>query len=156
MSLAPCIKIRWRRMFSNKRNKMTPSSTSRIWLLLLMIVFTECNVHYVFFLVHWHFYFYKYIAEFQTSWWFSYSFYFCLFWDIFYFFINLLLKDYCFTEFRCFLSNLNMNQPRVYIYPLSFVTPSPSQPSRLIQSPCLSFLSHTPNSHWLSTLHMVM
>ena len=29
-------------------------------------------------------------------------------------------------------------------------------PSRLIQSPCLSFLSHTANSPWLSILHMVM
>ena len=34
--------------------------------------------------------------------------------------------------------------------------PSPSHPSRLIQSPCLSFLSHTANSCWLSILHMVM
>ena len=35
-------------------------------------------------------------------------------------------------------------------------SPSPSHPSRLIQSPCLSFLSHTANSRWLSILHMVM
>ena len=34
--------------------------------------------------------------------------------------------------------------------------PSPSHPSRLIKSPCLSFLSHTANSCWLSILHMVM
>ena len=27
---------------------------------------------------------------------------------------------------------------------------------RLLQSPTLSFLSHTANSHWLSILHMVM
>ena len=38
----------------------------------------------------------------------------------------------------------------------SLPTPSPSHPSRLIQSPCLSFLSHRENSHWLSILHMVM
>ena len=31
-----------------------------------------------------------------------------------------------------------------------------SDPSRLIQSPCLSFLSHTANSRWLSILYMVM
>ena len=31
-----------------------------------------------------------------------------------------------------------------------------SHPSRLIQRPCLSFLSHTANSHWLYILHMVM
>ena len=35
-------------------------------------------------------------------------------------------------------------------------SPSPSHPSRLIHSPCLSFLSHTANSHWLPILHMVM
>jgi len=35
-----------------------------------------------------------------------------------------LLRDNCFTEFCCFLSNLNMNQPQVYIYPLPFETPS--------------------------------
>ena len=33
---------------------------------------------------------------------------------------------------------------------------SPSHPSRLIQRPCLSFLSNTANSCWLSHLHMVM
>ena len=47
-----------------------------------------------------------------------------------------------------------MNQPEVHIYPLPFETSLPSlsasHPSRLIQSPCLSFLSHTANSHWLS------
>ena len=64
----------------------------------------------------------------------------------FIFLIIFLLKDYCFTEFCCFLSNLNMNQPRAYIYPLPFGTPSPSHPSRLIQSHGLSFLSHTANS----------
>ena len=32
----------------------------------------------------------------------------------------------------------------------SLPSPSPSHPSRLIQSPCLSFLSHTANSCWLS------
>ena len=32
----------------------------------------------------------------------------------------------------------------------------PFHPSRLIQSPCLSFLKHTANSRWLSILHMVM
>ena len=39
------------------------------------------------------------------------------------FFIKLiyfLLKDNCSTEFCCFLSNLNMNQPQVYIHPLPF------------------------------------
>ena len=35
----------------------------------------------------------------------------------------------------------------------SFPSSSPSQASRLIQSPYLSFLSHTENSRWLSILH---
>ena len=38
----------------------------------------------------------------------------------------------------------------------SLPSPSPSHPSRLSQSPCLSFLSHTANSHWLSIWHMVL
>jgi len=33
---------------------------------------------------------------------------------------------------------------------------SPSHPSRLIQSPYLSFLTHTANSHWLFILHMII
>ena len=36
--------------------------------------------------------------------------------------IYFLLKDNSFTEFCCFLSNLNTNQPSVYICPLSFET----------------------------------
>ena len=35
----------------------------------------------------------------------------------------------------------------------SLPSSSPSHPSRLIQSPCLSFLSHTANSRWLSIFH---
>ena len=31
--------------------------------------------------------------------------------------IYFLLKDNCFTEFCCFLSNFTVNQPQVYIYP---------------------------------------
>ena len=55
--------------------------------------------------------------------------------------IYFLLKDNSFTEFCCFLSNFNMNQPQIYIYPLPSETPS--HPSRLMQSPCLSFLKYT-------------
>ena len=32
--------------------------------------------------------------------------------------------DSCFTEFCCFLSNLNMNQPYVYICPLCLEPPA--------------------------------
>ena len=38
--------------------------------------------------------------------------------------IYFLWKDTCFTEFCCFLSNLSMNQPQVYIWPLPFEAPS--------------------------------
>ena len=38
--------------------------------------------------------------------------------------IYLLLKDDCFTEFCCFLSNLSMNQPQVYVYSFPFEPPS--------------------------------
>ena len=37
-----------------------------------------------------------------------------------FFLIFFCMKDNCFTELCCFLSNLNMNQPWVYIYPLPF------------------------------------
>ena len=40
-----------------------------------------------------------------------------------------------------------------YTHVPSFPCPSPSHPSRLSQSPCLSCLSHTANSRWLSVLH---
>ena len=38
----------------------------------------------------------------------------------------------------------------------SLPSPSLSYPSRLIQSPCLSFLRHPVNSWWLSILYMVI
>ena len=46
---------------------------------------------------------------------------------------NILLRDNCITEFCCFLSNLNMNQPSVYIYLLPFEPSShiPSYPTPL-------------------------
>ena len=66
------------------------------------------------------------------------------------------MKDNCFTEFCCFLSSINMNQPQVYLCPLPLEPPSPPHPSRLLQRPGLNSLSHTANSHWLSILHMVM
>ena len=39
-------------------------------------------------------------------------------------FIYFLLKDNCFTDFCCFLSNLKMNPPQIYIYPLLFEPPT--------------------------------
>ena len=80
--------------------------------------------------------------------------------EISFFLIYVLIEGSCFTEFCCFLSTINTNQPSVYICPAlvwtSLPSLSPSHPSRLIQSPYLSFLSHTANSHWPSILHMVM
>ena len=38
----------------------------------------------------------------------------------------------------------------------SLPPPTPSHPSRLLQSPGLLSLSHEANSHWLSILHMAM
>ena len=66
------------------------------------------------------------------------------------------MKDTCFVVLCWFLPNINMNQPWVEICPLSLEPPSPSHPSRLLQSPSWSSLSHVANSHWLSILHMVM
>ena len=78
---------------------------------------------------------------------------------LFFFLIYFLLKNNCCAEFCCFLPNLNMNQPQLYICPLLSNLPPishPFPPLWMIQSPCLSFLSHTANSRWLSILHMVM
>ena len=41
------------------------------------------------------------------------------------------------------------------VFSLSNLPPT-SHPSRLLQSPGLSSLSHTANFHWLSVLHMVV
>ena len=38
----------------------------------------------------------------------------------------------------------------------SLLPPTTSQPSKLSQSPGLSSLSHTANSHWLSILHVIL
>ena len=42
-----------------------------------------------------------------------------------------------------------------YVPSLLYLPPT-SQSSRLLQSPCLSFLIHRVNSHWLFALHMVV
>ena len=47
-------------------------------------------------------------------------------------------------------------QSRTQLERLSSPCPSLPYPSRFIQSPGLSFLSHTENSPWLSILHTVM
>ena len=44
--------------------------------------------------------------------------------NLFFFNVFFSLKDNCFTEFCCFLSNLNMNQPQVYMWPHPLEPPS--------------------------------
>ena len=56
-----------------------------------------------------------------------------------FYFIYSLLKDNCFTEFCGFLSNLNMNQPQVYIYHLSFEPPSHLPPIQVDTKPLFGF-----------------
>ena len=69
----------------------------------------------------------------------------------FIFFHFFKLKDNCFTEFCGFLSYSNKNQPQVHPCPLPPDPPIslPSHHPRLSQSPCLSSLSYTANSHYL-------
>ena len=59
------------------------------------------------------------------------------------------MKDDCFTILCWFLPHVNMNQSKVHICPVPVLPPTPSHPSRWLQSLSLSFLSHTANSHWL-------
>ena len=59
----------------------------------------------------WRLYYFKLPSEMVIYLFFIFNL--CLLWGLYSFFFNLyfLLKDNCFTEFCCFLSNLNMNQP---------------------------------------------
>ena len=50
-----------------------------------------------------------------------------------------LLKDNCFIEFCCFLSNLSMNQPSAYIYPLPFDPHLPIPPLKVDTEPLFEF-----------------
>ena len=54
-------------------------------------------------------------------------------------FVCFLLKDNCFTEYCCFLSNLNMNQPEVYISPLTSEPPSHLPPLEIDTEPLSEF-----------------
>ena len=69
------------------------------------------------------------------------------------------MKDKCFTILCWFLPNINMNQPEVYLCHLSLdpSSPLPPRPSPLgCHRAWFEFPPLTANSHWLSTLHMVM
>jgi len=76
--------------------------------------------HLLFFLLYCRFFYFSFSRVFTKVWSSPCSFFFLL---PFFKFI-FLLKDNCFIEFCCSLSNLNMNQPWVYIYLLPFEPPS--------------------------------
>ena len=64
-----------------------------------------------------------------------------------------------FTILCWFLPYVNMNWPRVHMYPLTLNPPPPPSagyPSGLSQSTGFGCLLHALNSHWPSILHMVM
>ena len=88
-------------------------------------------------------------------------------WEKLYIFFSFFLKKIIhFIEgwllYRILLFSVKPQQESaigIHISPpvwTSLPSPAPSHPSRLIQSPCLSFLSQTANSRWLSISHMVM
>ena len=83
-----------------------------------------------------------------------------VFFFLFMFFLSFLLKDKLLYGILLFsVKPQHESAIGIHISPpfwTSISSPSPSHPSRLIQRPCLSFLSHRVNSHWLSILHMVM
>ena len=73
--------------------------------------------------------------------------------------IYFLLRIIALQNFAVFCQTSTQITDRYTYTPMfwnSLPSPALSHPSRLIQSPCLSFLSHPANSHSLSILHMVM
>ena len=72
----------------------------------------------------------------------------CFFSWLLFFFLYFLLKDNCFTEFCCFLSSLNMNQPSVQLSSFSSVTQSyPTLQPHELQHARLPYPSPTPGVH---------
>ena len=77
---------------------------------------------------------------------------------LFFIYIFFYWRIIALQNFVVFCQSQHESAINIHISPLfrtSLPSSSPSHSSRLIQSPCLSFLSHTANSHWLSILHMV-
>ena len=93
----------------------------------------------------------KWFSKRQTVWvtdWFIYIFLFNLFlyWRI------IDLQNFAvFCQTSTWISHRYTHIPSLWT---SFPSPSPSHPSGLVQSPCLSFLSITANSRWLFILYM--
>ena len=67
-----------------------------------------------------------------------------------------LLRYNCFTMQCQFMLYNKVNQLYVYIYPISWIFPPTSHPSRSPQSTKLSSLRYTAGSHQLSVFHMVV
>ena len=83
-----------------------------------------------------------------------------LIWNITFFFSLFLIEGK--LLYRILLFSVKPQHESAIVihtsFPLYTSLPSPptSHPSRLIQSPCLSFLNHATNFHLLSILHMVI
>ena len=86
--------------------------------------------------------------------------------------VYFLLKDNCFIEFCCFLSNLNMNQLQVYIYPLPLdlsplshpIPPLQVDPEPLIEFPepyskfplAIHFTHGNVSFHVILSIHLTL
>ena len=76
------------------------------------------------------------------------------FFNLFFYWRIIALQNFVvFCQISAWISHRYTHIPSCLNLP---PTPTPLHLSGLIQSPCLSFLSHTANSHWLSILHVVM
>ena len=88
----------------------------------------------------------------MTDFCFSIPFFFCHF-----IFLNCrILALQNFVLFCQTSTRISHRYTHVPSAPASLPSPSPSHPSGLSESSCLSSLSHTANSHWLSILHMLL
>ena len=77
---------------------------------------------------------------------------------LFFCFTLFLIRGYCFAILCWFLPNISMNEPQVCIHcPLPLEPPSHLHAITPLgcQSPGLSSLHQTANSHWLPGLHVV-
>ena len=90
----------------------------------------------------------------EIVWWWSFGQRRNWGWETFFFFLINFYRSLLLSVKAQHESDLS-----IHISPLSWTSlpsPSPAQPSRLTQSPCLSFLSHAANFRWLSISHIVM